>query len=225
MKRYDLHVHTDFSDCSINQIGEILRVAKRKGLSGLAITDHNTIKGALALRRLNKDKNFEIITGEEVSTELGHILIYFVKKTIKSGKFEEVIKKARKQKALIVLAHPFNIFSEKIGHFSGAKNYRGSVNVEDKRIKLLNGIEGLNGRCFLKKENDMAQKLAKRYDKLLTAGSDAHFNSEIGSCWVEFDSKYPLREAIEKGKIKLGGKGKNVLFHRLKSGLLKIWGR
>ena len=73
MKRYDLHVHTDYSPCSTNRIAKILRQAKEKGLSGIAVTDHNTIKGAIELKKLNKDENFDIIIGEEIETEIGHL--------------------------------------------------------------------------------------------------------------------------------------------------------
>jgi hypothetical protein len=53
----DLHIHTPASSDFLRPIPgpypylEILRVAKKRGLSAIAITDHNTVAGVAALRR------------------------------------------------------------------------------------------------------------------------------------------------------------------------------
>jgi len=218
MKKYSLHLHTKYSKCSNCDPKKILEITKKQGFSGIAITDHNTIKGALEAKKLNRDKNFEVIIGEEVSTDIGHVLIYYVEEEIMPGKVEDVIRAARKQKAICVLAHPYNIITSKIGELLKIKNVRKTLSEDDAdKIKLFDAIEGFNSRCILRKENILSQKLAKRYKKPMIAGSDAHFPNEICNAWVEFDDKYTLRQAILKGNIKLKGKRKHTLINKMHS--------
>src|SRR3990167_1868027 len=66
MLKYDLHMHTCYSKCSNLRPEILLKTAKERGLNGIAVTDHNTIEGALRIKNLNKDKNFEVIIGEEI---------------------------------------------------------------------------------------------------------------------------------------------------------------
>ena len=58
---YDLHVHSKYSRDSILSPEKIISVAKRKKLDGVAVTDHNTIRGGLAAFKLNKSRDFEVI--------------------------------------------------------------------------------------------------------------------------------------------------------------------
>ena len=82
--KYDLHIHTYNSACSILKPNTILKIAKRVGLDGIAVADHNTIKGGLEVSKANKDKNFEVIPSIEVNTDRGHVLGLYVNKEIKS---------------------------------------------------------------------------------------------------------------------------------------------
>ena len=72
--KYDLHVHTKYSvKCGYMEPAELLKVTKKRGLNGIAVCDHNTIEGALLAKKLNKDKNFEVIVlgaSSEVVTPL-----------------------------------------------------------------------------------------------------------------------------------------------------------
>jgi len=218
MKKYGLHLHTKYSKCSNCDPKKILEITKKQGFTGIAITDHNTISGALETKKLNKDKNFEVIIGEEVSTDIGHVLIYYVKKEIMPGKVEDVIDEAREQKAICVLAHPYNLITSKIGELLKIKNVRKTLSEDDvDKIKLFDAIEGFNARCLFKKENILSQKLAEIYKKPMIAGSDAHFPNEICNAWVEFDDEYTLRQAILKGNIKLKGKRKHTLINKMHS--------
>ena len=53
MKTYDLHIHSKYSACSNLKLKIILKFAKKRKLDGIAVTDHNTMKGALQLKKLN----------------------------------------------------------------------------------------------------------------------------------------------------------------------------
>ena len=72
MKKFDLHIHTKYSDGS-GSPKDIIYNARKKGLNGIAITDHNTLEGYFRAKDI--DANITILPGFEVSTEAGHILV------------------------------------------------------------------------------------------------------------------------------------------------------
>ena len=66
--RFDLHIHTKYSRCLNQEPADILKRAKKIGLDGIAVLDHNTTKGSKEAKRLNKDKDFTVIIAEEINT-------------------------------------------------------------------------------------------------------------------------------------------------------------
>ncbi len=218
MKRYILHIHTKYSVCSNCEPRRILEIVKKKGFDGVVITDHNTIRGALEARRINQDDDFEVVIGEEVSTDIGHVLVFYVKKEIKPTKVELVVDEARKQDALCILAHPYNILQSKLKKFFPVKEMRMSLTEKDQdKVKMFDAIEGFNARSLIEKDNLLSQKLAKLYNKPIVAGSDSHFENEICRTWVEFDDSLDLRQAILQNKINFYGERRYVLFNKLLS--------
>ncbi len=81
MKLIDMHVHTNASDGVLSP-EKVIRRAMRNGLSGIAITDHDTVTGALSVDLLNIPNNFTVIKGIEFSTIQNnkeiHILGYYL---------------------------------------------------------------------------------------------------------------------------------------------------
>jgi len=189
MKRYELHCHTKYSKCSNQEPKKILELAKQKGLDGIAITDHNTIKGALEIKKLNKNKKFEVIVSEEVDTNLGDVLVYYVKKAIKPGKFEDVVKEAHKQGGIVVIAHPYGLFY--------LRRFKGDIG---KLKKDIDAVEAFNGRTtqFFNKKS---LALAEKNGLAITGGSDAHFNFEFSKVNTVFEGN--LRDAIKNRKTKV----------------------
>ncbi|MGB9749044.1 MAG: PHP domain-containing protein [Candidatus Woesearchaeota archaeon] len=193
MLKYDLHVHTKYSKCSGLKLSTLLKTAKKNGLNGIAITDHNTIRGALALKKLNKDRNFEVIIGEEIMTNNGELLAYYLKEEIRPGDVFEVIDKIKEQNGLISVAHPYSVYRQRIGSF--IFKLKGKIDA----------VEVFNGRAILPYENRLAQNAAKLLNVGQTAGSDAHSRIEIGKAYTFFDEKYNLIEAVKKKKTNFKG--------------------
>jgi predicted metal-dependent phosphoesterase TrpH len=76
----DLHVHTSFSDGTLTP-REVVREARAKGLSALAITDHDTLDGLEEAKRAGELFGIMVIPGVEISVDLGegrssHLLGY-----------------------------------------------------------------------------------------------------------------------------------------------------
>ncbi len=72
MKIVDLHVHSNKSDGSLTPT-ELVKLAADKGLSAIALTDHDTVDGLdeamNASRSLAADQSLEVVPGIELSTE------------------------------------------------------------------------------------------------------------------------------------------------------------
>lgn len=62
----DLHCHTSISDNSMTVL-EVIRLAQRNGVTHLAITDHDTIKGLLEAEKIGRSLGIEIVPGIEIS--------------------------------------------------------------------------------------------------------------------------------------------------------------
>jgi predicted metal-dependent phosphoesterase TrpH len=183
----DFHCHSRYSPDSINTIARLIRVAKKRGLDKLAITDHNTTRGAIEAHEIDPDF---VIVGEEVLTTKGELLALFVTSEVPSNLSPlAAIKRLRKQGAFISVSHPFD-------------RRRNGWKPEDlmEIAPLVDAIEVFNARCGLKSMNDLAQVFAKKHGLAGTAGSDAHLLWEIGNARLtlpDFSNADELREAIK----------------------------
>lgn len=164
----DLHSHTLWSKDCLTSFDTILHLCHERGIDRIAITDHNTAEGALALQKIAPD---QIIVGEEIMTTQGEILAYFVQESIPAGLSpEEAIRRLRDQRAVISIAHPFDRLRK------GAWQ-----EVDLRRIAdQVDAIEIFNARCLYLEDNERALKFAKEYNLPGTAGSDGHSSPEYG---------------------------------------------
>jgi len=206
MKRYDLHTHTNHSKCSNMEPSILLKQAKKLKLDGIAVTDHNTINGALKIRKLNKDKEFEVIVGNEIKTEYGDVILYYTNDEFGPANLLDVLDKAKEQDAIVAIPHPFRT------------PHHLSFKYDIEKIKnRIHAIECFNSRT-LPGDNKKADKLAENLKLAKTGGSDSHFEFEIGKAQTIFDGD--LRKAIKskstvvKGTILFGPVGGLVSFMR-----------
>ncbi|MCX5994798.1 MAG: PHP domain-containing protein, partial [Chloroflexi bacterium] len=75
----DLHVHTRYSEDSLSPPEKIVQHCLKVGINCLAVTDHNTITGAVEVKRLAP---FKVIVSEEILTTQGEIIGYFLTEEI-----------------------------------------------------------------------------------------------------------------------------------------------
>ena len=194
MLKYDLHTHTNYSKCSNMEPELLLKIAKKRKLDGIAVTDHHKIEGALKTRELNKDKNFEVIIGTEISTRQGDVLCYYISKKIESLDFFDVVEEVKKQDGLIVIPHPFRT----------STNPHHKFKIPFDKIKnKVDAIECFNSRMLFESNNNKAEDIASRLKMAKTAGSDAHFSFEVARACTIFDED--LRKALKERKTKCIG--------------------
>nr|MBA2380991.1 PHP domain-containing protein [Chloroflexota bacterium] len=109
----DLHIHSRASFDSLASPASLVRTAAARGLTHLAITDHDRIDGALeardhaahdadAMNAADGVPGVNVIVGEEVRTADGDLICLFLERAIAPGlSAEETIAAARSQGALV----------------------------------------------------------------------------------------------------------------------------
>ena len=175
----------------------LVNVAKKKGLNGIAITDHNTIKGGVEARKRNKSDDFIIIIGSEIKTEVCEIIGLFLNEEISSTEPHVVIDAIRDQGGITVLPHPFRSFL--VSHSNKQKK------IPEELIERMDIIEVFNSRTR-RIDNQKAMLLSSKMKKTMIAGSDAHFYNELGKTKViidSFDNEDNLRKNLQKGKLRI----------------------
>jgi predicted metal-dependent phosphoesterase TrpH len=172
--RVDLHVHTCYSPDSLTPPEALWFWARRRGLDALAITDHNTIAGALALAQ---EAPLTVIVGEEIRTTAGEIIGLFLRQEIPAGLTpRETVARIHAQGGLVYIPHPRDRWR------------RSSALAQEALWEIIAEVDILevwNARVTFAQDNREALALAQEYGLLRGAGSDAHQGHEIGQAYVE----------------------------------------
>jgi len=217
MLRADLHLHTIYSpDCSM-KLADIMGRCSSVGVNCLAVTDHNTIRGALALKEICP---FKVIIGEEIKTQKGEIVGLFLSQEIERGlDLAETMRRIKEQGGLISIPHPFDRF-----HLSALKS------MDEDLLRSVDMIEVFNARAAYSMDKERARKVAQDYGICPCAGSDAHTLGEIGNAYIEmedFEDEKDFLAHLRYGRIE--GRKTSPLVH-ITTSLVKVkkrlgWGK
>jgi predicted metal-dependent phosphoesterase TrpH len=200
--RIDLHCHTCYSRDSLTTFDALLHWMGLRKLDMVAITDHNTIAGALEFHSRAPDR---FVLGEEIKTLDGDLIALFLEEEVPPGlPLGDTIARVHDQGGLAGAAHPLDrLRSEAIG-----------------RQKLqaihtnLDFVEIFNARVILSGDNHMAREMAVRWGLPGSAGSDAHAPFEVGRAYVEmpsFDGQQDFLDCLAQGQV--GGRLSSPLVH------------
>ena len=191
--RVELHCHTQASFDSLASPEAIVRACRARGIDRIAITDHNTMAGIAAVQALAPDL---VIPGEEIKTAEGELLGWFMTEPIPGGlSLAETLERLHAQGAVVGVPHPLDRL--RMGSALGREALLRVINQVD-------ALEVLNARCLRKRDNDEAMALAKHYDKLITAGSDAHASLEVGTATMlmpPFHDADSFRQSLRQAQI------------------------
>jgi predicted metal-dependent phosphoesterase TrpH len=80
--KYDFHTHTKYSADGYIEPKILVKVAAKVGLTGIAVTDHNTIKGGLEAKKYENNE-IEVIVGSEILTDKGEVIGIFLTEEIR----------------------------------------------------------------------------------------------------------------------------------------------
>ena len=192
----DLHVHTNYSKDGESSVEEIIRAAEVAGLDAIAITDHDSVDGAM--KALACETSVLVIPGIEVTTKQGHLLVLGVTEIIPSGlDVESTVAIARRMGALLILPHPYHVWRHGV-----ARRRKAGMSVVD-------AVESFNSRYIVGSANRKAERIALKLGKPCVGGSDAHNARFVGfgRTYVDAEKNVPaILDAIRAGNITCGGK-------------------
>lgn len=169
----DLHCHTKVhSACSALTPEALVRAARARGLDGVCITEHDALWQLDDIERVAATMDFVVLRGIEVTTEVGHVLVYGVSRYDPAmATLDELHRLVNADGGRMYLAHP-------------SRRY-GTLPPDDlalvfDSVEVQNGTEGML-------QNDNAALLARGLALPGIGGSDCHAVREVGVCATEFD--------------------------------------
>ena len=180
--RFDLHVHSFFSKDA---------TGSPAGLSGIAITDHDTCEAHEYLKDHPAPAGFLVLPGVEVSTVEGHLLcLGLTLPLLKGTPAKEVMDAVKSGGGLAIPAHPFD-------------RWRAGIRPEVLDALDLEAIEVFNAAVPSRSYNDKALAYARGRSLKMIAASDAHHSSAVGASTTAFEmdelSTPALLAAIRRG--------------------------
>lgn len=202
MIKIDLHVHSMYSDDAIGSPKEIMKSVKKKGLHGFALTDHNTVDGAVKAANTLTTKDFLVIPGIEISTKDGHLLALNLNTLIPRGlSVNETVEHVYEAGGIPIVPHLFR-------NMSGIK--------KEKLFEIKNRIDAIevyNG-CSQPKTNRKTAQVATNLNLGGTGGSDSHMPEYAGYAFTTIESTALTIDSIidEIEKRNSWGNGKTLPF-------------
>ena len=235
----DLHVHTRASDGLATAEQVLEQVASAGQLRVVALTDHDTMLAPLHARRLQREFGIEVIVGEEVSTQDGHLLALFIDRPLPPGRpAAETIAAVHAQGGLCIAPHPYDWLIPSLGRrglHTRCVTHSGTAAGQD---WAFDAIETVNASITWPAAiaNGLARRVAGELGLAAVGGSDTHTLATIGRAYTEFPGTTAddVYRAIMQRTVRAGGHGWSAAqfleFYRLTlrerslSGALKLAG-
>jgi len=200
----DLHTHTQpLSHDSLLTADHLIDLAKRAGLDGVCLTEHDFFWEPEKVAELRSRHNFLVIPGIEVNTEDGHVVVFGLEHYVYGmHRIHELSALVDGAGGVMIAAHPyrrqfpFELRNE--GDWSEALERA----VANPAYTKVHAIEVQNGRGS-SRENAFAKEIASRLGTRQTAASDAHADTDVGRCATEFER--PIDDVEDLiGELKAG---------------------
>ena len=181
----DLHVHTSHGDGMAEPQQLLDYIEEHTDLDLVAITDHDDIEGALALRELWAlgRYSFSLLTGTEITTREGHLLALDIDQPLKPFRpLAETIGHIRRSGGFCVIPHPMSWLTRSVGR-NGIDRIVASPDPEI----AFDGIELMNQSPAGKVALNRVRAINQRQWRLSeTGGSDAHFLHAVGTAYTTY---------------------------------------
>lgn len=212
----DLHCHSFFSADGVSSPEDLIASARKKGLHGFAMTDHNTCDAVIYMleKGLMRDDGkpvdgFLVIPGVEVTTAEGHLLcLGAILHNLKGTPAKEVCEIVHARGGLAIPPHPYDLF-------------RAGIRQAVLETLPIDALEVFNAATTLKRYNRQAFEYAQMRGLPMTAGSDAHHEAAIGTAYTilntdDFTVKGALAQIVKSNEL-------NQTYLTPKDSLRKTW--
>lgn len=192
--RIDLHVHSMYSVDSTIRPEQLPLYARKRGLDGVAVTDHDRLDSAL---KISRESNFLILPGMEITSLDGHIVGLNLKESVPKGlTAEETVDRIHDAGGIAIACHPSAFFKGSLGEYATSR---------------FDAIEVINSSAIpFRYSVRRSEELASRLGISRVAGSDAHYGPEIGCAYTVVKAELAAEDiisAIKKGMCQPFGKG------------------
>jgi predicted metal-dependent phosphoesterase TrpH len=213
MGRADLQLHSDLGD-GLSSIDEILDSAERLGLDVIALTDHDDIRGAFALRELaaRRSSPVEVVPGVEVTTRSGHLLALWIEDEVPMfSSLADALTRIHRAGGVAVVPHPLSYLTFSIGE--GALRQLAAYGDDN---RMVDAIELRNPSYAGRVRASRALWLNTHVLRIAETGSsDAHHAALVGTCWTDFPgtTSEELRIALQDRATRADGRGWTLREH------------
>lgn len=181
----DLHCHTRASFDSLSPPASVVRVAAERGLTHLAITDHDRIDGAQEARAAAPE-GLTVVVGQEIKTLAGDLIAVFLTSPIPPGlPAVDAIAAVRAQGGLVGIPHPFDRFRRSLGRDAVIATLG----------PLVDWVEIHNAR-LVGRGNEEAAAFALENRLPGVAVSDSHSLLEVGVAYTALDGDPSTPEGL-----------------------------
>lgn len=192
----DLQIHSSAGD-GLDPVEAILEhVETRTDLAVIALTEHDDLRPAFALRDLaaRRGARVVVIAGIEVTTRSGHLLALFVEDEIPMLRpLADTCRLIHERGGLAVVPHPLSYLTFSIGEGALRRLQRSGESVD--------AIETMNPSIAGRVRASRASILNRETFRVAETGSsDAHRAALVGTAWTEFPgvTAEDLRRAIRE---------------------------
>ncbi len=197
----DMHVHTvrGAADSSLTP-DQLIEEARRIGLTGVNITEHDRVWEAHLLEEFRQRSGLFVSRGMEVSTDMGHMIVVGLDRYLPGiRKAAELRRVLSETGGFMILAHPFRHFFDPI-HFrrDGRPPFDMTPEAAAERMpvfKLVDELEVANGGCTAR-ENQFALQVARALGKQGIGASDCHSTNGVGYYVTVFEEEVRGQEQM-----------------------------
>jgi predicted metal-dependent phosphoesterase TrpH len=207
-----IHVHTNYSFDANSSPEGLVTTACRQGVDCLAVTDHNTIEGALAARRVG---GVQVVVGEEISSADGHVIGLFLQERVPRGlSVEETAARIRSQGGVVLAPHPFSRLCSD------------SLQAETARLlPWLDAVEICNSQDLIPRDAAKARRFACEHGLPVYVGADTHVRGHQAACYQllpAFEDADGFRAALRQAVLHPGRFGPSYF---ALMGWRHLWGK
>jgi predicted metal-dependent phosphoesterase TrpH len=204
-----MHVHTTIGsyDSNLSPL-ELIHHGKAAGLDGVVVTEHDRGWDRHLARQLSCEHEFLILCGMEVTTDLGHILVYGLEEYVSGILYADTLRQVVDRiDGLMFAAHPYRkAFVNTHGRWDAPLPTLTVQEAADRTIvRCVDGLEVYNGGTG-DRENAMAEAVRNHVGLRGIGGSDAHSEHGLGCCATEFErairNERELIEELRAGRFR-----------------------